>query len=55
LNGIGAGQLENQIEQLISKIESKLILDYAEVLYISSIGLRVIVKYVKQLRKAKIF
>ena len=51
LDGTGAGQLDIEIENQIAKVKSKLILDYAEVSYISSIGLRVIVKYAKQLRK----
>ena len=52
LDSIGAEQLEKEVEKLISQIEPKLILDYAQVSYISSSGLRVIVKFAKQLRVA---
>lgn len=52
VDGTGASQLDTKIAGLISQVESKLILDYARVSYISSSGLRVIVKYAKQIHMA---
>ncbi|ATW25245.1 STAS domain-containing protein [Candidatus Formimonas warabiya] len=52
LDSAGAIQLDREIDKIISRINDKLILDYAGVPYVNSSALRVVIKYAKELRES---